>query len=332
MSPIKWLRGKDALKNILTVLIPTYNRKKHLFETLEALQNQTILDFDIVISDNASNYSIEEELLPLLSKEIVNKIIIYHRPYNIGGDSNIAGLFSLCNTKWAWLLGDDDKIKSNAIEIILKNIIENPDIGGFWYSLVKQNSNSEMINSLEQYVELQEKLSFHGDAIFLSNKICNMEIAKKYIYQANVLTYTSISQCIPIFEMLKEHIEYMVIFNNLIVEHGFDEGITWNVAPVSLGMETILDYNTGMNWEYHKRFVKCMTFSFKFLLRYYLENENLLKENINFLKRHYYNCYKYILNFQERFIVKIIIYIASTKFGFHMMKKAMNIFFNAKSD
>ena len=317
------------MNNILTVMIPTYNRKNELIKTLVSLQNQTVNDFNIIISDNASNYSIEEEIFPLLCSEIIKKITVYHRPYNIGGANNIAGLFSLCNTKWAWFLGDDDIIRSNAVEMILKYIFKNPNVGGFWYSLVKYDSDCEILNSLEQYVELEEKLSFQGDVIFLSNKIYNIEIVSNYIYKINKFAYTEICQCIPMFEMLKNHFKFMVIFNNNIVEHGgFKEGITWDVSEVSLGLSTLLDYESGMNKKYHKRFMKCTLFSFRFILRHYLEKDNILINNISLLKRLYDNSYKYILNYHEKFFVRLIANITSTNIGFCAMKKIRAIYHN----
>ena len=52
--------GDDEM---LTVLIPTYNRKYQLIRTLDALNKQSDQDFKIFISDNASNYSVLDEVL-----------------------------------------------------------------------------------------------------------------------------------------------------------------------------------------------------------------------------------------------------------------------------
>ena len=45
--------------NDLTILIPTYNRKERLKQTLECLQNQTKQDYIIVIVDNCSSYCVK---------------------------------------------------------------------------------------------------------------------------------------------------------------------------------------------------------------------------------------------------------------------------------
>lgn len=92
----------------LSVLIPTYNRKEKLKKTLLALEKQFDDNFYVVILDNASEYSIEQEVLPELSFQFSKVIRIIKRKYNVGLGNNISGLFSVCETKWGWLLGDDD--------------------------------------------------------------------------------------------------------------------------------------------------------------------------------------------------------------------------------
>ena len=44
----------------LTVLIPTYNRKERLTQTLDCLSKQTNRSFQIVITDNCSDYDVNE--------------------------------------------------------------------------------------------------------------------------------------------------------------------------------------------------------------------------------------------------------------------------------
>lgn len=320
------------MDDVLTVLIPTFNRKSSLLKLLWKLELQTVQNFYVLISDNASNYSIEEEIIPRLSKSFIPQISIYRRKYNIGAWNNIAGLFSLCETKWGWVLSDDDNIYYDSIEKIYDLIHNNKEIGGFWFSLVETSFNGTIIRSLEEYIQLEEKLASCGDAIFVSNKVFNMEIVQKYVYKTNLYAYTVIPHCIPIFEMLKEHINFMVVFNNIIVKHGgFKNGVTWDVRAATLGIRTIMDYETNLTWKDHRRFVKCVMFPWRNVIRLYLMSDGKKWDYGRYLKIVYDNCYKYILSLPERITMRLLICTSRRKKGYQLMKKIYAVYRNMKN-
>ena len=51
------------MSNILSVVIPTYNRKERLLNVLNILKKQTNQNFLVIISDNNSNYDVEKTIL-----------------------------------------------------------------------------------------------------------------------------------------------------------------------------------------------------------------------------------------------------------------------------
>ena len=307
----------------LSVMIPTYNRKEDLLKTLKSLERQTVNNFYVVISDNASEYSVEKEIMPMLTKEFAEKVMFYKNKYNIGGSHNVLKLFSLCETKWAWFLGDDDSIKDNSVEIVLKWINRYSHVGGFWFSLVKKDAEYVVLKNLQEYVNLEEELAFSGDAIFVSNKVYNTEIIKNYMYQVHKHVYTAIPQCILIFEMLKRGVDYVVVFEDKIVEHsGFKEGFTWNVSTVMLCMRTLMDYDSGLSWNYHKRLVKCSMLNTEIFIKSCIMQKELEWQNKKYYKKTlYYDYYQYVLSWQKKLFVRLWIAIAGTKTGCRLMQK-----------
>lgn len=112
------------IKNkILTICIPTYNRPKALNDQLQVLLPQLNNEVKLVVRDNNSNYDIKK-LFPELNYD---KFEYIRNDFNIGADANIARCMENCNTKWLWILGDDDLIKNNAVLNILDLLKSNPD-------------------------------------------------------------------------------------------------------------------------------------------------------------------------------------------------------------
>lgn len=108
---------------ILTICIPTFNRPKELNNQLRVLLPQLNNEVKLVVRDNHSNYNIKK-LFPGLDYEKF-EYIINHK--NIGADANIARCLETCDTKWLWILGDDDLIKNNTVLTILNLLKSNDD-------------------------------------------------------------------------------------------------------------------------------------------------------------------------------------------------------------
>ena len=90
-------------KKKLTVLIPTYNRKEPLREQLRSLEVQGLWDeYEIIISDNHSNYDVKEMINESFSADFVKIIRIERRSCNVGGDLNVSLSFQLPTTEWMW--------------------------------------------------------------------------------------------------------------------------------------------------------------------------------------------------------------------------------------
>ena len=105
----------------LSICIPTYNRSYHLNNCLNSIiQNGKICkDIDICISDNNSSDNTIEIIKPY--KKILN-IKYKKNSANIGVAKNILSSVEISNSEFCWIIGDDDLLLDNALEVVLKLI------------------------------------------------------------------------------------------------------------------------------------------------------------------------------------------------------------------
>lgn len=103
----------------LTVLIPTYNRKKLLEFTLELLVSELKkfpkFEFEVIVSDNSSIES-PKDVIDNLNDPRISYI---ENLKNIGISRNILNASKLAKGKYLWILGDDDLVDSKAISAIV---------------------------------------------------------------------------------------------------------------------------------------------------------------------------------------------------------------------
>ena len=101
------------MKNILEIIIPTFNRKQHIERTLKQLlaENSPVRDCSITVVDNASTDG-SDEIIEGFVKQYKNVEHI-RNPRNIGLGGNIAKCYALAKAPYVWVLGDDDSFKWN---------------------------------------------------------------------------------------------------------------------------------------------------------------------------------------------------------------------------
>lgn len=108
---------------VLTVAIPTYNRREYLRECLESLKHQTFKDFEVIIFDNASDYDVHAFVtqFPKLAIRIDNN------ETNIGGIANIVKIINhTFTTPYVMMFHDDDTIHPRYFEVALAFLDAHP--------------------------------------------------------------------------------------------------------------------------------------------------------------------------------------------------------------
>ena len=147
------------MKTKLSICIPTYNRSKFLIECLDSVL-QSIVGYEnqieIIISDNASTDETREVVADIIR---TYPWIIYNRnDVNIGAERNFYKLATLAIGDYIWILGDDDKLKKEAIA----NIINRIDLG---YNLLIANYSTwtKDLSTLRKYAGI----NIHQDRVFV---------------------------------------------------------------------------------------------------------------------------------------------------------------------
>jgi abequosyltransferase len=112
------------MNELISICIPTYNRGSVLKATLASLIAQVRHhSVPIYISDNCSTDNTD-----MVVKELARdyEYIFYHKnAENIGLDRNFESVLRMSESRYAWLLGDDDGIRGGSLAQVLECVSSN---------------------------------------------------------------------------------------------------------------------------------------------------------------------------------------------------------------
>jgi glycosyltransferase involved in cell wall biosynthesis len=119
---------KDVKERILSIVIPTFNRSIHLDKQLTWASDNIGSKWnqiELIVIDNASNDS-TPKVCKKWKEKLNENIQIYRNDENIGVMKNILRSISYAKADFVWVVGDDDPIRANAIDLVLKEIYLHP--------------------------------------------------------------------------------------------------------------------------------------------------------------------------------------------------------------
>jgi glycosyltransferase involved in cell wall biosynthesis len=100
----------------LTICIPTWNRKTQAIACLERAKKLLVIpNLDFLVIDNHSDDSIYVRIKEFES----DRIRIVQNNTNIGADANYLRCIEFCNGDFCWLMGDDDDVSEDTINLVL---------------------------------------------------------------------------------------------------------------------------------------------------------------------------------------------------------------------
>lgn len=115
-------------KALLGICIPTFNRKTFLKESLEAICKEIgSANVPIFVCDNHSEDG-TLEMLAWYKTERFPKLYYRQNPSNLGFDRNLINCVAMADTRYVWLLSDDDLIEKNAIKDIIAALAADPGV------------------------------------------------------------------------------------------------------------------------------------------------------------------------------------------------------------
>ena len=169
-----------------SVILPTFNRGKVLFKTVESVINQTYGNFELLIIDDGSTDNTQDIL-----KQFNDKRIKYFKNSHSGLPA-VPRNFGIKNSTYEWIcfLDSDDLWYPKKLEIVRNSILNHDDILLFCHNeiLVKNNSKSFIKHSVELSSNFYRQLLIHGNKLSPS-AVClnkNYLLVNKIFFNENI--------------------------------------------------------------------------------------------------------------------------------------------------
>lgn len=148
----------------ISIIIPFYNNKSTIKETLDSVINQTYTNTEIILVDDGSTEKIEEDIKPYLSE----KNILYFRQNNKGVSFARNFGASISTGDYLVFLDADDLIEKTYLEKCIGEFNKNQNVK-IVYSLAKIFGRDNKIWELGSFTNLKNFLI--GNCIFVSAMI-----------------------------------------------------------------------------------------------------------------------------------------------------------------
>lgn len=176
---------------ILTIVIPTFNRKKDICKNIlllnECIEKKQLQDkIKIIVSDNHSEDGTYEELLKI--KKIINADLeCIEQKENIGGTNNSRAILRNCLTPYVMLLGDDDYLHDNYLPTVINYIESNNDITAIIPNFYTNRSvncrdsicEDKLYKKGTKYLELMFKAHQMSGLVFKTEGVMNTLYTRK---------------------------------------------------------------------------------------------------------------------------------------------------------
>jgi glycosyltransferase involved in cell wall biosynthesis len=114
-------------KNKLTICLLVYNHAHLIEKVIQSILDQTITDFELIISDDNST----DDSFNICTKLALtdNRIQVFKTPKNLGMAGNTNFVFSKTSSEWVALLHHDDILSKDCLECWLKIANGDDNIG-----------------------------------------------------------------------------------------------------------------------------------------------------------------------------------------------------------
>ena len=174
---------------LVSIIIPSYNRKEYLGKAIESILSQSYKDKEIIIVDDASNDGTEEYIKDKYGK---NTIIKYYRnDVNMGaGESRRKGL-SNANGEYLIFMDDDDYYTNDSFfKSAIKILVSNDKISfvssSSMIEYISENRREESIMNIEGEIDNAEYLSAFQQKYMKSNSTFTTIFRKISLQKANI--------------------------------------------------------------------------------------------------------------------------------------------------
>lgn len=149
---------------LVTVVIPTYEREKELYEAIESVISQTYKHIEIlIIDDNSHNLELRKKINDFI-KQNYKQIKLIQNVRNLGGSGSRNVGIKSASGKYIAFLDDDDEFYPNKIEIFMKERFDkNGKEFDFIYSgcVAKDYKTKNVIREYNEEIENKNLFLFY---------------------------------------------------------------------------------------------------------------------------------------------------------------------------
>lgn len=162
--PLHWIDPNCNAPDLVSVIIPAYNRAALIGETIESVYAQSYRPIEVIVIDDGSEDDLSEVINEISSKLKSEKFLInYYRQNNSGAPSARNHGIRMANGGYIQFLDSDDELESNKLNSQVTYLLKNPELDivyGDW----KQGTKDDFIFVKgERYDDLLEQ--FYGKRV-----------------------------------------------------------------------------------------------------------------------------------------------------------------------
>ena len=214
------------MPKLLSICIPTYNRKEKLVKLVGKLINQIEKnnvdnDVEIYISDNASTDKTSEYLDGLSE---VSYIRIHRYVINTGMEGNFKQCYHAAQGKYVIVISDDDEYDDDLIKNLIEAIKKYPSVDYFFIPSKQSRDYSNIrfreINRLTFLQETGMGCALLGSNVFRTS-IIQEEQEKSVWYQCALLFNSNINECCVLDSMIDIKMPDIEIDKNYWANHPY---------------------------------------------------------------------------------------------------------------
>ncbi|MDE7174550.1 MAG: glycosyltransferase [Helicobacter sp.] len=131
----------------ISILAPSFNHQRFIGKFIESVLAQKFSDFECIIVDDCSSDGNVEEI----QKYKDSRIKLITHSYNSGINAALNTAFENAKGEFIVFCAGDDMLKSNALEVIYQNFLDNPKILAIYSQMTRVDCDDKEIEELESF-------------------------------------------------------------------------------------------------------------------------------------------------------------------------------------
>lgn len=138
----------------ISIGVPVFQGERHLREVLMAMLNQSFLDIELIISDNASTDATEEICREFAASD--PRVRYYRNSSNTGPNKNYWRVFELARAPYFKWNSDNDVCVPNMLESCLQSLEHNPDAVLAYMKTKLIDDSGTVLEEFEDRMDIQD--------------------------------------------------------------------------------------------------------------------------------------------------------------------------------